>query len=311
MRGPMSRPIQPSGTSTPSQLAALRARVDALAEAEVDAAVAASRARTARARAPRAPAARPSSSHIDAPTSWPWTLKKGKHIAPPIRTVSASSRKRRITAILSVTLAPPSTATSGRAGSARIASSTVTSRSSSSPAAASATWWVTPSVEACARCARAEGVVHVDVRQLAERGRELIVVLGLARLEADVLEQQHPARLQAIDGCVGARSDDVVGEVDVRTGQLGQTRRDRRQREGGVGRALGPSEVAREDHLRAAAAQVLDRRQRRADASVVGDRAVLDRDVEVDADEHAAPVDVDLVEALHCKRWTSSTTRLE
>ena len=62
----------------------------------------------------------PASSHSESPTSWPWALKNGKHIAPPIRIVSARSRNASSTPILSVTLAPPTTATSGRLGSSRM-----------------------------------------------------------------------------------------------------------------------------------------------------------------------------------------------
>ena len=46
----------------------------------------------------------------------PWARKKEKHMAPPISSESATSRKRSISAILSDTLAPPSTTTSGRSG---------------------------------------------------------------------------------------------------------------------------------------------------------------------------------------------------
>jgi hypothetical protein len=53
--------------------------------------------------------------------------KNGKHMAPPIRTVSARSRNASRTPILSVTLAPPTTATSGRFGSSRMPVSVETS----------------------------------------------------------------------------------------------------------------------------------------------------------------------------------------
>ena len=43
----------------------------------------------------------------------------------------------------------------------------------------------------------AERVVDVDVGQLRQRARELGVVVGLARLEADVLEQQDLAVARA------------------------------------------------------------------------------------------------------------------
>ena len=58
-----------------------------------------------------------------------------------------------MTPILSVTFAPPSTPTSGRAGARRTDCSIVISRSNSSPAAERATWSATPTVEALARCA--------------------------------------------------------------------------------------------------------------------------------------------------------------
>ena len=61
----------------------------------------------------------PSSSHSESPTSWPCALKNGKHIAPPIRIRSARCRNASSTPILSVTLAPPTMATSGRCGSSQ------------------------------------------------------------------------------------------------------------------------------------------------------------------------------------------------
>ena len=60
-----------------------------------------------------------SSSTSESPVSRPSALKKLKHIAPPIRISCAESRKRSITPILSVTLAPPRTMISGRSGSSR------------------------------------------------------------------------------------------------------------------------------------------------------------------------------------------------
>jgi hypothetical protein len=80
----------------------------------------------------------------------PWARRKPKHIAPPIKIESASSRKRSIAPILSLTFAPPSTDTNGRAGFRRSALKARTSRSSKSPATAGS-WRATPSVVACAR----------------------------------------------------------------------------------------------------------------------------------------------------------------
>ena len=58
--------------------------------------------------------------------------------------------------------------------------------------------------------------------------------------------------------------------------------------------SLRPAEMRREDHRRALLERVPNRRQRRANARVVGDDAVLERDVEVHADEHTAPRQIEI-----------------
>ena len=70
--------------------------------------------------------------------------------------------------------------------------------------------------------------------------------------------------------------------------------------------------MAHEDDARALRDELLDGGQRRADARVVGDGAVLHRHVEVDAHEHALAARVQLVDgfdlghgALLSKRETS------
>ena len=81
--------------------------------------------------------------------------------------------------------------------------------------------------------------------------------------------------------------------------------------------ALRPPEVRAEDELRRVALeQELERRQRRADPRVVGDAAVLERHVEVDADEDALARDVGVPNrARHdrttSRRCTRSTSRHE
>jgi hypothetical protein len=69
-----------------------------------------------------------------------------------MRIASARCRNASSTPILSVTFAPPTIATSGRAGSRRMPVSVSTSRCSSRPAADGRSS-ATPCVEACARCA--------------------------------------------------------------------------------------------------------------------------------------------------------------
>ncbi len=60
------------------------------------------------------------------------------------------------------------------------------------------------------------------------------------------------------------------------------------------GLALGTAEVRAEDDLGLVAERVLDGGERLADARVVGDDAVFERHVEVDADEHALVGEVEV-----------------
>jgi hypothetical protein len=131
----------------------------------------------------------------------------------------------------------------------------------------------------------AEGVVDVEVGELGEPLRELRVVLGLAGLEAAVLEQQDIALAERLGRGPDLVADDTGRERDVGPQEPREPRGDRRHREAGVV-ALGAAEMGDEDERSAALAQKLDCRQRRGDARVVGDAAVVvERDVEVDPDE--------------------------
>src|SRR5205807_1966815 len=74
-------------------------------------------------------------SSSESPTGWPRAARKVKHIPPPTSRTSTRSSRERITPILSLALAPPSTAAKGRAGWWRSPPSTSTSLASRRPAA--------------------------------------------------------------------------------------------------------------------------------------------------------------------------------
>ena len=95
----------------------------------------------------------PSSSTSESPVGMPWARKKLKHIAPPIRIWSATSRKRSMTPILSETLAPPRTTTSGRCGRLDHARSARSPRARAAGRRSRAGGAATPSVLAWARWA--------------------------------------------------------------------------------------------------------------------------------------------------------------
>ena len=138
----------------------------------------------------------------------------------------------------------------------------------------------------------AEAVGDVGVgqaRELIGEGAALGLVLArLTRVEAQVLQHGDVAVGQPRDDLLGGLPDRVAREGDVAAEQLGQAPDDRLERVLLLRRALGAAEVGDDDHLGAGIGQGLDRRDRRADATVVGDVAVrVERHVEVAADEHA------------------------
>jgi hypothetical protein len=156
----------------------------------------------------------------------------------------------------------------------------------------------------------AERVVDVGVGQVGVALRQLGVVLRLALLVADVLEHHDVAVRDAVER---------LGERHVDAEQLARALRHRLQAELGLA-VLRPAEVRGEDEPGPALAQRLQRGKRGADAGVVGDRAVLERDVEVDPDEDPLAAEVpEVVQRPHeavaaCGTRTfcaSSTTRFE
>ena len=137
-----------------------------------------------------------------------------------------------------------------------------------------------------------ERVVDVDLGQRRVALRQAGIVLRLARLEADVL-QHHEIAV----GHVVERG----GEHHLLAQQLGEPVRRGPQRELLLA-ALRPAEVRGQQQPRAPLAQLLQGRQRRPDARVVGDGPVLVQgDVEVHPDEDALALDVQVVKRAHAR----------
>ena len=141
----------------------------------------------------------------------------------------------------------------------------------------------------------AKGVVHVDVETLRELARERRIVFLLLRVEADVLEEDDPARRQRAHRLLHFRPDRIGKERDGAPEQLAEPLRDGRQRKLRIASGR-PAEMRNETDRRAAFEQHADRGQRGADAGVVGDRArIVQRHVEVDAHEHALPARIHIL----------------
>ncbi len=94
-----------------------------------------------------------SSSSRDLPILPPIAFVKVYAMPPPMSSTSTLLSRFSITPILSDTFAPPSIATKGRSGFSTASPKNLSSFSIRKPETLVSIKWVTPSVEACARCA--------------------------------------------------------------------------------------------------------------------------------------------------------------
>ena len=136
-----------------------------------------------------------------------------------------------------------------------------------------------------------ERIVDVEVEAGRELLRERRVVLLFLRVEANVLEHHDIARLHRTDGLLDAWTHRVVEKGDLAFGDLREPLRHRRERELGVC-PFGTPQVRDQPERRAAFDKGAESGKRRANARVVSDLAVVERHVEVDADEYALSADV-------------------
>ncbi len=145
---------------------------------------------------------------------------------------------------------------------------------------------------------RAERVVDVDVGHVGQGLGEARIVRLLLGVEAQVLEEQQVAGTQLADRDLHSGAQRVAGHAHVATQQLAEPIRDRLEAKRVVDLALRPAQVAGQDHCRAALQQIADRGQAGPDAGVVGDPPVVERHVEVGAQEDALSADVDIPDRL-------------
>ena len=125
--------------------------------------------RSARRSTSRANSSR-SSSTGDAPTGLPVAARKVTAMPPPMNRWSSRGSRFSNTRILSLTLAPPMSAASGRSGSASASPSDSTSRCVNRPIAEGSRLG-SPTVDAWARCATAKASI---TKQSASDARSLL-----------------------------------------------------------------------------------------------------------------------------------------
>jgi hypothetical protein len=144
-----------------------------------------------------------------------------------------------------------------------------------------------------------EGVIYVSISQSSKRRRKLGVVLRLTGLEADVLEQQHLARLERVCSCLLCRPGDTSRQGNRPTEQVAQPIRNWPQRKGLVNLALRTPQMRTDDDRSTCIKQVLQGRQRSPDSGVVADYAVAQRDVQVSTYEDGLALDAQITNVPH------------
>jgi hypothetical protein len=165
----------------------------------------------------------------------------------------------------------------------------------------------------------AERIVHVRVDELGHLPGEPSVVLLLARVEAEVLQDRDVAGTEPPDRVhrlgIGRRAEP---RDDPRAPELAPEGLD----DGGhpellLDGPLGPAEVGGDHHGRAAVEQLAERGQRGADPRVVAHACAVERDVQIRAEEDAAALGLaEILEGRERHRdratiSTRSTSRLE
>ncbi len=139
----------------------------------------------------------------------------------------------------------------------------------------------------------AEGVVDVDIAEAGQLLREGGIVGLFFGMEAEVFEQERLAGFEVGGHLAGDDTDAVGGEgyvlvvAEDMVEHAAKVGDEGAEAHGVDGLALGAAEMRAENDLGFVAESVLDGGEGLADAGVVGDDAVLEGDVEVDADEDA------------------------
>ena len=145
----------------------------------------------------------------------------------------------------------------------------------------------------------AEGIENEDVTIGSELLGDLGIVLLLTLVETDVLENEDLARLDGGNGLGGLLAIRVGNKSNVKARELGEFLGDGLEGELGLeAGALGTAEVAHEDDASVVLNEVVDGGQGSLDAGGVANDAILDRHVEVNADENALAVDIDVADGL-------------
>ena len=149
---------------------------------------------------------------------------------------------------------------------------------------------------------RSEGVVHVQIGKAGQRLGERGVVGFLARVKAQVLQEQEVTGAQPLDRVLDARPERIAGHADRAAQELAQAVGDRLEAVRVVDLAMGSPQVAGHDHGRPMLQQVDEGGDAGPDPGVVGDPAVVQRDVQIGPQEDPFALDVDVANGQFVQR---------
>ena len=145
----------------------------------------------------------------------------------------------------------------------------------------------------------AEGIENEDVTIRSELLGDLGIVLLLTLVKTDVLENEDLARLDGGDSLGGLLAIRVGNKSNVKARELSELLGDRLEGKLGLeASALRTAEVAHEDDASVVLNEVVDGGQGSLNTGGVANDAILDRHVEVNADENALAVDIDVADGL-------------
>ncbi len=158
---------------------------------------------------------------------------------------------------------------------------------------------------------RSERVVDVKIAERRQLAREGGIVCFLLAVEANVLEQDEITVGERRRGFARGLADAIGGECDRESEARAELARYRGERIFRARRTVRAAEVREHDRARALLVQVAQRRERRHEPRLVGDGAVLHRDVEIFADDDALAADVEILEReeVHLREYSVNLSR--
>src|SRR5688572_9145945 len=139
-----------------------------------------------------------------------------------------------------------------------------------------------------------ESVVHINVAKARQLPRKCIVVLLLLFMKTQVLQQQQIAVLHRFAFSSNVVADTVFSKGNLFSQQTGKVLGHGVQAVLLDTLPLGTTEVRSQYHARALIEGVVNRRKAGPDARVVFNLAIFDRNVEIDADEDALTLQIDV-----------------